>query len=334
MGRAQHCTEVLRAIIRNLYKAGKSQREIADYLGRSKTFVFNALHSTGKRELTGRPRKTTPKDDSAIKRASQKDPFKASKQIRDELNLSVSSRTVQRRLAEKGLGGKSPRKVPMLTPKHLKARLKYAKDHFDWVGPEKEKQWRNVLWSDETKVNLIGSDGKSWVHRPLGCAYMPQYTNKTFKHGGGNIMVWGCFSWYGVGPLYWIDRIMDQHLYAQILREVMLPHAEWEMPLKWQFQQDNDPKHTAKTVKKWFQDNKVDVMEWPAQSPDLNPIENLWEIVKRKVYTEKSKNKQQLWERIQAVWYAIPVRTCQKLVESMPNRVREVMRNKGYTTKY
>ncbi|XP_055633465.1 uncharacterized protein K02A2.6-like [Toxorhynchites rutilus septentrionalis] len=73
-------------------------------------------------------------------------------------------------------------------------------------------------------------------------------------------MVWRCFSWYGIGPLYWVDKIMNQYLYAQILRDVMLRHAEWEMPLKWKFMQDGYPKHSAKTVKKWFQDNKVNVM--------------------------------------------------------------------------
>ncbi|XP_055645635.1 uncharacterized protein LOC129782527 [Toxorhynchites rutilus septentrionalis] len=86
-------------------------------------------------------------------------------------------------------------------------------------------------------------------------------TNKlknTFSPGPD---VWGCFSWYGVGLLYWVEKIMDQYLYAQTLRDVMLLHTDWKMPLKWQFMQDNDPKHTDKTVKKWFHDNKVDVMD-------------------------------------------------------------------------
>ncbi|XP_055588994.1 uncharacterized protein LOC129741294 [Uranotaenia lowii] len=144
MGRAPYCTEMA--------KAGSSQRKIAQYLGRTKTIVFNALNDRKKSESTGHPRKTTAKDDCVIMRASKKDPFKALKKIRVELNLAVSSLTVQRRLVERGLGGKSFRKFPMLTPKHLKARMMFALNHFDVIGPEKEKQWRNILRSDETKV--------------------------------------------------------------------------------------------------------------------------------------------------------------------------------------
>ena len=221
MGRSYHCTERERTLIRQLVKRGESQREIATILGR-KSCV-----------LTGRPRKTTARDDSQIKRLSNIDPFKSGRMIRDELNLSVSYKTVQRRLVEKQLHGRSPRQVPMLTRKHLQARLKFAKEHMDWIGPENGKKWRNILWSDESKVNFIGSNGKRWVHRPVGSAFKPQYTVKTFKHGGGCIMVWACFSWYGVGPIFWIKKIMDQYLYLEILENTMLPYAEWEMPLKW-----------------------------------------------------------------------------------------------------
>ncbi|XP_055645230.1 uncharacterized protein LOC129781602 [Toxorhynchites rutilus septentrionalis] len=118
-------------------KLGKTQREIAAFLGRSKTFVLNALRDPKPGIPTGRPRKTTNEDDSHIKRLSNIDPFKAASKIRDELSLPVSSRTIQRRLVEKQqLVGRSPRKVPMLTRKHLQARLKFAKEHLDWIGPE------------------------------------------------------------------------------------------------------------------------------------------------------------------------------------------------------
>jgi len=87
-------------------------------------------------------------------------------------------------------------------------------------------------------------------------------------------MVWACFSYYGVGPIHWIQGIMDQHIYTDLLENVMLPYAEDDMPLAWTFQQDNDPKHTSQKARKWFEQKSIRVMQWSAQSPDLNPIEN------------------------------------------------------------
>ena len=98
--------------------------------------------------------------------------------------------------------------------------------------------------------------------------------------------------------------------------------------------QDNDPKHTSRRVKSWFIENRVAVMDWPAQSPDLNPIENLWTDVKEAVYSQKPKNQQELW---QVVWNArnnIPLERCQNLINSMPNRCKAVIKNRGHVIKY
>jgi hypothetical protein len=112
------------------------------------------------------------------------------------------------------------------------------------------KSGKNILGSDESKFNLYSDDGKGYVRRPINQRYNKRYTTATVKFGGGNIMVWGCFSWHGLGPLHRITDKMDQFQYKEILETVMLPHAQENLPENWQFQQDNDPKHTAKSVKK------------------------------------------------------------------------------------
>lgn len=127
---------------------------------------------------------------------------------------------------------------------------------------------------------------------------------------------------------------MNAVKYRAILEEHMLPHSEEKMPAGWLFQSDNDPKHTSRLVKSWFKDNNVNTLQWPSQSPDLNPIENLWEEVDRRIRRKNSTNLSDLMLCIQSEWAKIPVDRLIKLVDSMPSRCHAVIRSNGYATKY
>lgn len=136
----------------------------------------------------------------------------------------------------------------------------------------------------------MGPDGRVIVHRHKRQTLNPRYTQKTVKHGVGSIMVWGSFSWHGVGPIVKINEKMDGHQYLDILKNKMEPYAFEQMSVSFTFMHDNDPKHTSKIVKEWFAEERIPILDWLAQSPDLNPIQNLWNDMKSKVAKHKYKN--------------------------------------------
>lgn len=112
-------------------------------------------------------------------------------------------------------------------------------------------------------------------------------------------MVWGYFSFSEVGPIYWIDGKINVVDYLHILENKMLQFVEEEMPLNWEFKPDDDPKHSSKLVKSWFQKEIISVFAWPSQSPDLNPIEHFWGVIKKKIGHNVPKNKIDMRANIQ-----------------------------------
>jgi transposase len=327
--------------ILSLAANGHSCRSIAARLGLGKSTVNRTLQNLGTNHplpAAGRPSKLSARDQHAIlsqiTTGKAANAVQATHHINSIITNPVSSETVRRVLKKNSFKAVVKKKKPLLSSRHRQRRLAFALKYREWTVED----WKRVIWSDETKINRIGSDGRQWVWKEVGEGLIDREVQGTVKYGGGNLMVWGCMGWNGVRQLAEVQGKMNAEQYVSILEDHMLPSLE-ESGIdeeKVIFQQDNDPKHTSKRAKKWMEDHGISLLDWPAQSPDLNPIEHLWGHVKKELckYPTQAKGAWELWDRLAEVWNRIPVEVCQNLIESMPRRLEAVIKAKGGHTKY
>ncbi|KAG2216242.1 hypothetical protein INT45_001902 [Circinella minor] len=253
----------------------------------------------------------------------------ATKMLQTDFNINVCAQTTRRVLQKAGFQAKVKPKKPALSNDNIKKRLKWAYKHRHWTV----KDWEQVIWSDETRVNRFGSDGNQYTYIKKGARLQKHNINGTRKNCGGRLMVWSCFSAAGVGYLVDVgDKNMCKEDYLSILQDDLMASIEYYNldPSQVEFMHDNDPKHTAKMVQEWLQ--KQDF-----KSPDLNPIENMWALLKRRLYNSYSKpaaNLDELFERSSKIWYDITAKECRKYIYTMPRRVEQVIQRKGLWTDY
>lgn len=251
--------------------------------------------------------------------------------LQDKFKIKISHTTIKRYLNDIGIAAYSPIKKPMLKPVHIQRRYELSKKiFFTWIN-----ELKKIFFTDESKFNLIHSDGRVKVWREKGKGYEKKYLRETLKFGGGNVMVWGCFSYRGVGRIKIIDKRMTALDYIEILRDELIPSVKKqigeETPI---LLHDNDPKHTARITKEFLRTQNIKVLPWPSQSPDLNPIENLWEFVKCEVQKYQPRNIAELKNTIIHVWHTVPIELCEKLALSFKKRVYECIKNNGNVLKY
>ncbi len=217
---------------------------------------------------------------------------------------------------------------PLLNQRQRQRRLTWAVEKKNWTVA----QWSKVLFSDESTFCISFGNQGPRVWRKSGEAQNPCCLKSSVKFPQ-SVMIWAAMSSAGVGPLCFLKSTVNAAIYQEILEHFMLPSADklyWDADFI--FQQDLAPAHTAKGTKSWFNDHGVTVLDWPANSPDLNPIENLWGIVKRKMRDTRPNNADDLKATVKETWASIPPQQCHKLITSMPRRIEAVIKAKGAPT--
>jgi hypothetical protein len=255
-------------------------------------------------------------------------------QLHREYFPQVSEDTVRRRLKDEGLKNYKQRTVPLLKAPQVDRRLEWGESVLLWTV----QNWRAVIYSDASKFEVFRVDTRRRVWRMPGEALHPQKTAKKVAHGGGSVMVWGCITKSGVVRLHRISERLTSAGYAKILSEDLLgtlsdhrihPHDIY-------FQRDGDKKQWTKLVMTLLEDHGIDSLPWPASSPDMNIIENLWAYLDEKVHNNKKppKNTEELWESLRRKWLKIDQKYIDNLYESIPTRIQRLVEVKGGNTKY
>ena len=255
---------------------------------------------------------------------------KLSSIIHENFNKEIESSTVRRILINNDLKAHKAVKKPFLSKKMKEKRLAFCR----MMQDKDDSFWERVIFSDESRISLWKSDKPPMVRRRRSESLEEKYLQPTVKYPL-NLMIWGCFRKNKIGPLSIIDGTMDSKKYIQLLETKLIPFIG-ERKSHFIFQDDSAPCHRSSMVKNFKMDCEIQSLDWPGNSPDLNPIENLWSILKRKVAMKAPHSKRTLIEAIIDVWYngLNDDDVLSNLILSMRSRITECIKNKGGHTSY
>jgi len=281
--------------------------------------MINKLKQTGNlhhAKGNGRPKKITVVVSRALGQYVRRDTTVSTRTLATKVTnnyVDVSHVTIARHLQSVGYQKSLPRATPMLTDVHKRRRIEWAHQHLN-------DDWSRTLFSDETAFQLFRNTIEHWHKGKKPIRPIPKDRSKIFA--------WGGFCVQGKTSLFCFRRIMNAQFYVEIL-DNHIPEINEMLGNEWRFQQDNDPKHTSHLARAFLAENMPQVMDWPSNSPDLNPIENLWSIVKKSVERRMPKNLPELERFMVEEWNNIPNHVLINLAQSMKRRCELIIEKNG-----
>ncbi|UYV61211.1 K02A2.6-like [Cordylochernes scorpioides] len=242
--------------------------------------------------------------------------------VQDTLDHSISTRTISRRLVANGLHSCRPLRRLPLTPSNRRQRLEWCRARSTWMT-----EWHRVVFSDESRFCLSSDSRRVRVWRRRGERSNPAaiVERPTVRQRG--IMVWGAIEYDSRSPLLRIQGTMTAQRYVDdVLRPVTLPYLQGVPNAL--YQQDNARPHTARISQQALQD--VQMLPWPPYSPDLSPIEHVWDIIGRRLHAlPQPRSEDELWQMVEREWRAIPQDAIRTLIDSLPRRVAACIAVRG-----
>lgn len=313
-----------RKLVEHLYRRGvRNVRKLTELTDLRKSAVYDVLKRIRNgigmehRPVSGRPCKIHGNDLNALVNLGRQNPRlgfrKIASRFTNQRGLQVCPETVRNSLKKQGYVSRKPKKVPAMTPAQMQRRLdfcqRFQQDNFD-----------NVLISDESCFQL-GGNRLQILSRERCTVQISKFPTK--------VMVWGAISQRGATPLCIVDGTVNSIKYCNILNGFLLQTAHTLFPDGWRFQQDNARCHTSAYTTGWIQDQQIETVPWPAASPDLSPIENIWGLMKIEVERMAPRNRDDLKAAILSAWDTVTWKYSPDLISGIQARLRKCVQLNG-----
>ncbi|KAI7933206.1 hypothetical protein MJO28_017772 [Puccinia striiformis f. sp. tritici] len=329
-----------KARIAGMVDAGMSHGRVAKAVGLGQTTVSAIVLRSRTRgtvetaKKSGRPRLNDDRDLRQLRHFVENHRKLTLAEVTDAMTTHVSSSTIQRRIHEMGYNNRIAVKKPFINAKNREKRLAFANEHLEWTIAD----WSKVIWSDKSSFETGKLSQQVHVWRQAKEDMKPECLEPTFKSGRSSTSIWGAFFGITKIPIVFLRSsgtkavdYIDQVYKGRLVDTLATIDPNHRLLLM----EDNASSHTAKLSQEFRAKHHITRIVWPPQSPDLNPIENLWKFLKTGIYNQyHPKSLEQMREAIQQAWDDIPAENLRNLVKSMPNRMRLVIEASGGPIRY